>query len=69
VSPWVKGLLGGAIAGSANGVLTGLAACGIAPEQFNFHGHAHGVFALAGLSALFGVIIGTAAYLSKSPLP
>lgn len=69
MNPWGKGLLGGAIAGSANGVLNGLAACGIAPQQFNFHGHAQNVFALAGLSALLGVVIGAAAYLTKSPLP
>lgn len=69
MNPWVKGLLGGAVAGAAQGVLMGLAANGIAPGQFNFHGHAQGIFALAGLAALFGSIIGTAAYLAKSPLP
>jgi hypothetical protein len=47
----------------------GLAANGIAPGQFNFHGHAQGIFVIAGLAALFGSIIGTATYLAKSPLP
>ena len=69
MSPWTKALVAGVISGAAQGVLTGLAASGIAPNSFNLTTHVHNVFLLAGMAAAFGALIGAAAYLTKSPLP
>jgi hypothetical protein len=69
MNPWFKALLAGCISGAANGVLTGLGACGIAPSLFNLQGHIGNVFELTGLATLFGALIGIACYLKQSPLP
>ena len=69
VEIWAKGLAAAAIAGAANGVITGLAAAGIDPQHFNLSAGFRATLALAGLSALMSACIGTAAYLKQSPLP
>lgn len=66
---WIKGLLAAAIAGAANGVITGFAAVGIDPEHFNLQAGIKPTLAIAGVSALMSGIIGVAAYLKQSPLP
>jgi hypothetical protein len=62
---WAKGLVAAAIAGAANGVITGFAAVGIDPGHFNLQAGLRSTLALAGVSA----VIGAAAYLKQSPLP
>ena len=66
---WLKGLVAAAIAGAANGVITGLAAVGIDPAHFNLQAGLKSTLAIAGVSALMSGIIGVAAYLKQSPLP
>jgi hypothetical protein len=66
---WAKGLLAAAIAGAANGVITGFAAVGIDPGHFNLQAGLRPTLAIAGLSAIMSAIIGVAAYLKQSPLP
>jgi hypothetical protein len=66
---WSRGLAAAAIAGGANGVITGFAAVGIDPEHFNLQAGLHSTLAIAGVSALMSGIIGVAAYLKQSPLP
>ena len=66
---WAKGLLAAAIAGAANGVITGFAAVGIDPAHFNLQAGLKSTLAIAGVSALTSGIIGVAAYLKQSPLP
>jgi hypothetical protein len=66
---WAKGLLAAAIAGAANGVITGFAAVGIDPAHFNLRAGLGPTLAIAGVSALMSGIIGVAAYLKQSPLP
>lgn len=66
---WAKGLLAAAIAGAANGVITGFAAAGIDPARFNLASGLKPTMALAGVSAVMSAVIGTAAYLKQSPLP
>lgn len=66
---WAKGLLAAAIAGAANGVITGFAAVGIDPQHFNLQAGLKPTLAIAGVSALMSGIIGVAAYLKQSPLP
>jgi len=66
---WAKGLLAAAIAGAANGVITGFAAVGIDPAHFNLQAGLKSTLAIAGVSALMSGIIGVAAYLKQSPLP
>lgn len=66
---WAKGLLAAAIAGAANGVITGFAAVGIDPAHFNLQAGLKPTLAIAGVSALMSGIIGVAAYLKRSPLP
>ena len=66
---WAKGLLAAAIAGGANGVITGFAAVGIDPGHFNLQAGLRPTLALAGVSAIMSSIIGVAAYLKQSPLP
>jgi hypothetical protein len=66
---WLKGLAAAAIAGAANGVITGFAAVGIDPAHFNLQSGLKPTLAIAGVSALMGGIIGVAAYLKQSPLP
>jgi len=66
---WLKGIAAAAIAGSANGVITGFAAVGIDPQHFNLQAGLHSTLAIAGVSALMSGIIGVAAYLKQSPLP
>lgn len=66
---WVKGLLAAAIAGAANGVITGFAAVGIDPQHFNLQAGIKATLAIAGVSAMMSGIIGVAAYLKQSPLP
>ena len=66
---WWRGLLAAAIAGCANGVITGFAAVGIDPEHFNLQAGMHATLAIACVSALMSGIIGVAAYLKQSPLP
>ena len=66
---WSKGLLAAAIAGVANGVMTGFAAVGIDPAHFNLQAGLTRTLAIAGVSALMSSLIGVAAYLKQSPLP
>jgi hypothetical protein len=66
---WSKGLLAAAIAGVANGVMTGFAAEGIDPAHFNLQAGLTHTLAIAGVSALMSGLIGVAAYLKQSPLP
>jgi len=69
VEVWAKGLLAAAIAGAANGVITGFAAVGIDPAHFNLQAGLRSTLAIAGVSAIMSAIIGMAAYLKQSPLP
>lgn len=69
VELWAKGLLAAAIAGAANGVITGFAAVGIDPQHFNLQAGLKPTLAIAGVSALMSGMIGVAAYLKQSPLP
>jgi hypothetical protein len=66
---WLKGIAAAAIAGGANGVITGFAAVGIDPMHFNLQAGLHSTLAIAGVSAIMSSIIGVAAYLKQSPLP
>ena len=66
---WAKGLLAAAIAGAANGVITGFAAVGIDPGHFNLQAGLKSTLAIAGVSAIMSSLIGVAAYLKQSPLP
>ena len=66
---WLKGIAAAAIAGGANGVITGFAAVGIDPAHFNLRSGLHSTLAIAGVSATMSSIIGVAAYLKQSPLP
>jgi len=66
---WAKGLLAAAIAGAANGVITGFAAVGIDPNHFNLQAGFKPTLAIAGVSAVMSALIGVAAYLKQSPLP
>jgi hypothetical protein len=66
---WWRGLLAAAVAGGANGVITGFAAVGIDPTHFNLQAGLHSTLAIAAVSALMSGIIGVAAYLKQSPLP
>jgi hypothetical protein len=66
---WAKGLLAAAIAGAANGVITGFAAVGIDPNHFNLQAGLKATLAIAAVSAFMSAIIGVAAYLKQSPLP
>ena len=65
----MKGLAAAAVAGGANGVMTGFAAVGIDPMHFNLQSGLRPTLAIAGVSALMSSIIGVAAYLKQSPLP
>jgi len=66
---WAKGLVAAAIAGAANGVITGFAAVGIDPSHFNLQAGLKSTLAIAGVSAILSALIGVAAYLKQSPLP
>jgi hypothetical protein len=66
---WAKGIIAAAIAGCANGVITGFAAVGIDPTHFNLQAGMHATLAIAMVSAAMSGIIGVAAYLKQSPLP
>jgi hypothetical protein len=66
---WLKGLLAAAIAGAANGIITGFAAVGIDPQHFNLQAGLGSTLAIAGVSAVMSAVIGVAAYLKQSPLP
>jgi len=66
---WAKGLLAAAIAGGANGVITGFAAVGIDPGHFNLQAGLKSTLAIAAVSAIMSALIGAAAYLKQSPLP
>ncbi len=66
---WLKGLVAAAIAGAANGIITGFAAVGIDPQHFNLAAGLRPTLAIAGVSAAMSAIIGVAAYLKQSPLP
>jgi integral membrane sensor domain MASE1 len=66
---WLQGIAAAAIAGGANGVITGFAAVGIDPQHFNLQAGLRSTLAIAGVSALMSAIIGVAAYLKQSPLP
>jgi hypothetical protein len=69
VEVWAKGIAAAAIAGAANGVITGFAAVGIDPEHFNMRAGLRPTLAIAAVSAMMSAIIGVAAYLKQSPLP
>lgn len=69
VEVWGKGIAAAAIAGAANGVITGFAAVGIDPVHFNLQSGLQSTVAVAGASAAMSAIIGVAAYLKQSPLP
>jgi hypothetical protein len=66
---WGRGLMAAAIAGGANGIITGFAAVGIDPSHFNLQAGLRSTLAIAGVSAAMSAIIGVAAYLKQSPLP
>ena len=66
---WGRGLAAAAIAGGANGVITGFAAVGIDPAHFNLQAGLRSTLAIAMVSAVMSAIIGVAAYLKQSPLP
>jgi len=66
---WLKGIAAAAIAGAANGIITGFAAVGIDPAHFNLQAGLRATLAIASVSALMSAIIGVAAYLKQSPLP
>jgi hypothetical protein len=66
---WWRGLVAAAIAGGANGIITGFAAVGIDPSHFNLQAGLRPTLAIAGVSAAMSAIIGVAAYLKQSPLP
>src|ERR1700691_5689938 len=66
---WLKGGVAAAIAGSANGIITGFAAVGIDPSHFNLQSGLHATLSIAMVSAAMSGIIGVAAYLKQSPLP
>lgn len=66
---WLKGILAAAIAGGANGVITGFAAVGIDPAHFNLRAGMRPTLAIAAVSAVMSSLIGVAAYLKQSPLP
>ena len=66
---WLKGILAAAIAGSANGIITGFAAVGIDPQHFNLQAGLRATLGIAMVSAAMSGIIGVAAYLKQSPLP
>jgi hypothetical protein len=66
---WLKGVVAAAIAGSANGIITGFAAVGIDPAHFNLQSGLHATLSIAMISAAMSGIIGVAAYLKQSPLP
>ena len=69
VEVWAKGLAAAAIAGAANGVITGFAAVGIDPSHFNLQAGLKHTLGIAGVSAIMSALIGAAAYLKQSPLP
>jgi hypothetical protein len=66
---WLKGILAAAIAGTANGIITGFAAVGIDPAHFNLQAGFRNTMAIAAVSAAMSGIIAVAAYLKQSPLP
>ena len=66
---WLKGIVAAAIAGCANGIITGFAAVGIDPTHFNLQAGLRATLAIAMVSAAMSGIIGVAAYLKQSPLP
>ncbi|MGB6430308.1 MAG: hypothetical protein WBF06_06955 [Candidatus Acidiferrales bacterium] len=66
---WAKGIVAAAIAGCANGIITGFAAVGIDPAHFNLQAGLRATLAIAMVSAAMSGIIGVAAYLKQSPLP
>lgn len=66
---WLRGILAAAIAGAANGIITGFAAVGIDPSHFNLQAGFHNTLEIAGASAVMSAVIGVAAYLKQSPLP
>jgi hypothetical protein len=66
---WLKGMLAAAIAGGANGIITGFAAVGIDPTHFNLQAGFRNTLAIASVSAGMSGIIAVAAYLKQSPLP
>ena len=66
---WWRGLVAAAIAGGANGVITGFAAVGIDPQHFNLQAGLRSTLAIAAVSAVMSGIIAVAAYLKQSPLP
>ena len=66
---WLKGLVAAAIAGGANGIVTGFAAIGIDPNHFNLQAGLRHTLTLGGVSAAISAILGVALYLRQSPLP
>jgi hypothetical protein len=66
---WLKGIVAAAIAGGANGIITGFAAVGIDPSHFNLQAGFRNTMSIAAVSAAMSGIIGVAAYLKQSPLP
>jgi hypothetical protein len=66
---WARGMGAAAIAGAANGAITGFAAVGIDPSHFNLQSGFHNTLAIASVSAAMSSVIGVAAYLKQSPLP
>lgn len=69
VEVWAKGIAAAAIAGAANGIITGFAAVGIDPGHFNLRSGLMPTLAVASASAAMSAVIGVAAYLKQSPLP
>jgi hypothetical protein len=63
---WGKGIVAAAIAGAANGIITGLAAVGIDPSHFNLQSGLKATMSVAGASATMSAVIGVAAYLKQA---
>lgn len=66
---WLKGVGAALVSGSANGVITGFAAQGIAPETFNMGAGLSSMLKVAAAASLCSALLGVAFYLRQSPLP
>ena len=66
---WLHGLLSGIIAGGSNSVVSGIAAMGIAPEQFNLNANLSNTVKMMGATFLFSGLLSAFLYLKQSPLP
>ena len=65
---WVRGLLAAFISGGASGVTGGITASMIDPKNFNLSDQLTHTLTLIGVTFVVSGILGTCAYLAKSPL-